>query len=147
MPASIAFIAISAAAGAVFAWTAVTNSTCFLRPVTTMGAPSTRQILARHFPGSDSNAWMTNCIYSTSDLRRNIDSAGTSDKTQRLSESLLSDAVFYEEAPARGQVLIARIDSLEWIHRWRRSPRSANQAPRTMPRRYGRPHEWPCRCP
>src|SRR5438094_8994610 len=47
----------------------------------------------------------------------------------------------------RPRVKARQIAGYPGNHRWRRSPRSANQARGTAPRRYGKPHEWPCRCP
>ena len=82
VPASIAAIAISMASGAVFASMPVTKHLSFLRPASAIGAPSTRQIRARHFPESCSNAWTINRLYSTADLHRTDMPMGR-DKAQR----------------------------------------------------------------
>ena len=69
-PASTAAMAIDIAAAARGASRPVINSCSFLRPMVIKGFPLARRTLPRHFPGSRSNAPITNCLYSIPDPRR-----------------------------------------------------------------------------
>jgi hypothetical protein len=84
-PASIAAIAISIATCADFTSTPVTNLASVRRfVIAIMAFPSARTTLARHFPGSRSNARTTNCLYSmanNSDYRNGI---STSDRGRAM---------------------------------------------------------------
>jgi hypothetical protein len=66
----MAAIAIKMAADAVLASMPVIKRLSFVRPESAIGGPLSRQIPARHFPVSRSNAWTINRLYSTADLRR-----------------------------------------------------------------------------
>jgi hypothetical protein len=62
-PRSMAVTAICIARSGVVASIPVTNSRIFARPFQ-RSLPSVRRTLARHFPGSRSNAWTVNFLYS-----------------------------------------------------------------------------------
>ncbi len=66
VPASISATAMRIAATAVWASKRVTLCSSFLPPMTFTGLPSARRMLARHLPGSCSNARTTNRLYSMS---------------------------------------------------------------------------------